>query len=126
MKILIFGSSSFAAHGLPERLEREGHEVWTYDRSRQADGNAKRTLTGPYHQAAKAVAEIGQGSAVINFAIVKFGSIEENRILLDHVIAAAEAVNAQRFIHISSVSVLPSDRTVVDEAIPAVNQPWKG
>jgi nucleoside-diphosphate-sugar epimerase len=125
MKVLIFGSSSFAAHGLNERLERDGHEVWTFDRS-PPKISSQRALAGRYENAAKTVARIGQCDAVVNFAIAKFGSIEENRVLLDHVIDAAMAANAQRFIQISSVSVLPSDRSQVNEASPAVDHPWKG
>ena len=44
----------------------------------------------------------------------------------EHVIDAATAVNAQRFIHISSISVLPADQPSVDEMAAAVNHPWKG
>ena len=125
MKILTLGSSSFAAQGLSEHLATAGHEVWTFDRNPLRIRNA-RSMSGPYAQASQTVAQIGQCDAVINFAIAKFGAIEENRVLLDQVIDAATAVNAQRFIHISSVSVLPSDQARVDETSQAVNHPWKG
>ena len=125
MKVLILGSSSFAAQGLGERLARDGHEVWTFDRNLPNGGN-ERALAGPYEKAATTVAQLGQCDALINFAIAKFGPIEENQKLLGEVIDAATAVNAQRFIHISSVSVLPSDQRVVDETAKAVNHPWKG
>ena len=125
MKVIIFGSSSFAARGLVERLTRDGHEVWTFDRSPPEGGN-QRALAGSYEQAAKTVAPIGQCDAVVNFAIAKFGSIEENRALIEQVVEAATAANAKRFIHISSISVLPSDQQVVNESAVAVNHPWKG
>ena len=47
MKILILGSSSFAAQGLIERLREAGHEVWTFNRSRLVNGSS-RDLQGAY------------------------------------------------------------------------------
>src|SRR6266480_1147701 len=126
MKCFILGSSSFAAQGLPELLERNGHEVWTFNRPSVPDGGTSRALFGDYSHIDEIAAPMGGCDVLINFAIVKFGSIEDNRVLLANIVKAADALRVRWMIHISSISVLPSDREVVDESSPAVDQRWKG
>ncbi len=126
MKVLVLGSSSFAAQGLvDDRLAQSGHEVWSFDRTAQAS-NKPRALSGSYEKAGEVLAEIGECDVIINFAIVKFGTVEENRALLEHIIDAARAVRAKLFIQVSSISVLPSQVSVVDESMPAGEAKWKG
>jgi nucleoside-diphosphate-sugar epimerase/predicted dehydrogenase len=126
VRILILGSTSFAAQGLPELLERNGHKVWTFNRTAVSDGAVSKALFGDYSRIAEIIAPMGDCDALINFAIVKFGSVEDNRVLLANIVKAADALRVRRFIHISSISVLPSNRGVVDESSPAVDQRWKG
>jgi len=125
MKILILGTSSFAAHGLAERLNRAGHEVWTFNRSRVLAAGP-RDLHGPYARLAEITAAVGQCDRLINYALAKFGGVEENLTLADQVIATVRARNVSRVIHVSSISVLPAVSGIVDEATPAVVHRWKG
>ncbi|MEN9573292.1 MAG: hypothetical protein RL514_1147 [Verrucomicrobiota bacterium] len=125
MKILVLGTSSFAAHGLAARLTRAGHEVWTFNRSRLATAGP-RDLHGSYERAVELSAAVGRCDALINYAIAKFGGIEENLALADQVIAVARAREVSRVIHVSSISVLPAVSGPVDETTPAVAHRWKG
>lgn len=125
MKILVLGTSSFAAHGLVERLNRAGHEVWTFNRSRLANAGP-RDLHGPYARLTEITQAAGRCDVLVNYAIAKFGGVEENLALADHVIAAARDRDVSRIIHVSSISVLPAVSGTVDEATPAVAHRWKG
>jgi nucleoside-diphosphate-sugar epimerase/predicted dehydrogenase len=126
MKILILASSSFAATGLAEGLTEAGHEVWTFNRSPLAKAGA-RDLSGSYDQlAALATQAMANCDVLINYAIVKNGSIEENIAMADSVMAAARQLSVRRFIHISSISVLPSVSGTVNEDAVAVEARWKG
>src|SRR5690349_9275501 len=125
MKVLILGSSSFAAHGLTELLRKTGHEVWTFNRSSPKRATA-RDLCGSYDQLAQVTAPIGPCDALINYAIVKHGTETENLRLTDQIIAAARSLGVARFIHISSISVLPALHGAVDEETPSVAHRWKG
>lgn len=125
MKILILGTSSFAAHGLVERLSRVGHEVWTFNRSLRADAGP-RDLHGAYARLQELTAPVGRVDALINYALVKFGGVPENLELAEQVIATARAREAGRVIHVSSISVLPAVTGTVDEQTPAVAHRWKG
>ena len=125
MKVLVLGTSSFAAQGLADRLGRAGHEVWTFNRARLA-GAGPRDLHGPYAQATEITNAAGPCDVLINYAHVKFSGIEENLVLADQVIAVIRARQVSRVIHISSISVLPAVSGTVDENTPAVAHRWKG
>ncbi len=125
MKVLILGSSSFAATGLPEKLGAAGHEVWTFNRSAPADAGP-RDLCGPYASLQQACAPMAGCDVLVNYAIVKNGTIEDNITLTNTVMAAARSLGVKRFVHISSISVLPSVEGTVNEESPAVEARWKG
>ena len=125
MKILVLGTSSFAAHGLVELLLTAGHEVWTFNRSRVA-ASGPRDLHGPYARLTEITDLVGRCDVLINYAIAKFGGIEENLALADQVIATARAREVSRVIQVSSISVLPAVSGPVNEATPAVAHRWKG
>lgn len=125
MKILVLGTSSFAAHGLVGRLDHAGHEVWTFNRT-CVPAAGPRDLYGPYARLAEITDAVGRCDQLINYALVKFGGVEENLTLADQIIAAARARNVSRVIHVSSISVLPAVSGMVNEATPAVAHRWKG
>jgi hypothetical protein len=120
MKILILASSSFAATGLPESLTAAGHEVWTFNRSPLANAGPQ-DLSGRYEQLEDIAAQaLPTCDVLINYAIVKNGTIEQNIAMADLVMSAARRLGVKRFIHISSISVLPSITGVVNEDAAAV------
>lgn len=126
MKILLLASSSFAATGLSESLRAAGHEVWTFNRTALANAG-DRDLSGSYEKLGELAAEaMATCDVLINYAIVKNGTIEQNLALADTIMAAARHLKVKRFIHISSISVLPSLRGVVNEDAVAVEAKWKG
>jgi nucleoside-diphosphate-sugar epimerase len=69
---------------------------------------------------------MGQADVLINYAIVKNGSTEQNIAQLDHIMEAARNLGVRRFIHISSISVLPSIKGTLTEDAAAVDAKWKG
>ncbi len=126
MKILLLASSSFAAARLPDALRAEGHEVWTFNRSAPAQATSW-DLSGPYSTLGdRAAAAMQQCDVLINYAIVKNGTIEENIALTDQIMSAARRLGVRRFIHISSISVLPSITGRLNEDAEAVEARWKG
>ncbi|WP_050030475.1 NAD-dependent epimerase/dehydratase family protein [Verrucomicrobium sp. BvORR034] len=125
MRILLFGSSSFAAQGLPVFLESKGHEVWTFDRA-PVFQRTGRSLRGPYDQLDLAVAEMGSCDAVLVYALVKFRNVRENEELWHQILDAARKLNPSRLIMISSISVLSSNLGLADENAPLEDHPWKG
>ncbi len=126
MKILLLASSSFAAASLPASLRAAGHDVWTFNRSRPAEAGPQ-DLAGSYEFLGDiTTAAMGSAEVLINFAIVKNGSIEQNIELADRVMEAGRRLGVKRFIHISSISVLPSVEGVLNEDAVAVEAKWKG
>lgn len=126
MKILILASSSFAATGLPESLTAAGHEVWTFNRSAIPKATA-HDLAGNYDQLGAITTQaMTSCDVLINYAIVKNGTIEQNIAMADAVMDAARRLEVKRFIHISSISVLPSITGTINENAVAVEARWKG
>ena len=127
MKILVLASSSFAAMNLPAALRAAGHSVWTFNRGRIDDGESC-DLHGRYDQLATIAGNAMGGSCdvIVNYAIVKNGTIEQNIELADQIMNAACALGVTRFIHISSISVLPSITGPLNEDVGAVDAKWKG
>lgn len=127
MKILVLASSSFAAMNLPAALRAAGHEAWTFNRGR-IDNAGAGDLHGGYDQLATiASSAMGGGCDVlINYAIVKNGTIEQNIALTDQIMEAARSLGVKHFVHISSISVLPSITGVLNEDAQAVAARWKG
>ena len=127
MKILVLASSSFAAMNLPAALRAAGHEVWTFNRGR-IDNAGTVDLHGGYDQLGSMAAAAMSGSCdvLINYAIVKNGTIEQNIALTDQIMQAARSLGVRRFIHISSISVLPSITGPLNEDAEAVEARWKG
>ena len=126
MKLLVLASSSFAATNLPAALRSQGHEVWTFNRSAPSNGSSW-DLCGSYSSLGDiAASAMQQCDVLINYAIVKNGSIEENIALTDQIMGAARRLGVKRFIHISSISVLPSITGTLNEDAEAVEARWKG
>jgi nucleoside-diphosphate-sugar epimerase/predicted dehydrogenase len=127
MKVLVLASSSFAAMNLPAALRAAGHEVWTFNRGR-IENAGPNDLHGGYDQLATlaAAAMGGTCDVLINYAIVKNGSIEQNIVLADQIMEAARSLSTKRFIHISSISVLPSITGMLNEDALSVEARWKG
>lgn len=126
MKILILASSSFAAQDLFPQLEFAHHDVWTFNRAPLPHSTPK-DLSGSYDRLRDIVqAKMQSCDVLINYAIVKHGTIEHNIELTDCILACARQLAVKRLIHISSISVLPSMRGIVDEQAQAVDARWKG
>ncbi|MBI1840566.1 MAG: NAD-dependent epimerase/dehydratase family protein [Verrucomicrobia bacterium] len=115
MRILVLGSSSFAAQGLVELLQEEGHAVLTLDRGRAEDSRPAR-LKAPISGFVDAVASLGEVDVVVNFILLKDESLEANLGFLKTLLRIGEILQVWKLIHISSVSVVSRKSRGVDES----------
>jgi nucleoside-diphosphate-sugar epimerase len=126
VKILVLGSSSFAAQGLVDLLQLFGHEVWSFNR-RQEMRLGDRGLTGNISSLAGLAAGLQGCDAVVNYLLMKDSSLEANLQLLQRLNELLIAIGCRRFIHVSSVSVLPAvTGRVSEEHEPPRNFRQKG
>src|SRR5262245_51750121 len=105
MKVLLVGSSSFAAQGLAELLRSSGHEVWSFNR-RPERALGERGLCGNIANLMDHAPRLQECDVVVNYLLLKDASIEENLRFLQVLNQFLVAIRCRRFIHISSVSVL--------------------
>src|SRR5262245_10034068 len=114
MKLLLVGSSSFAAQGLADLLHGFGHEVWSFNR-RPERALGERGLGGSIANITDHAPRLEGCDVVVNYLLLKDASIEENLRFLERLNQLLVAIKCRRFIHISSVSVLPAAGRCVSE-----------
>jgi len=126
MKLFVIGSSSFAAQGLTKLLLGNGHEVWSFNRRPETLLGA-RGLAGNISAIGEAATRIGFCDVVINYLLLKDESLDCNLHYLKELNKLLKATHCQRFIHISSISVLPPvNGTVTEQDEPSKNFHQKG
>jgi len=114
MRILLAGHRSFAARGLSARLQAAGHEVTCFSRGaeyRDGDVVTGSVLALPEHPALQ-----DSFDAVINLIVLKGDSVEQNRMYARALLRFCSDRRINRLVHVSSVSVYPSSRKVVNES----------
>lgn len=112
-KILICGQRSFAANGLCQELEKAGHIVETFSR-----GEKKRVyneISGDVYAMSLNPFFASNYDIVINFILIKEGSIEDNFRYIESLVSFCKAKGVKRLLHISSISVYKNDAHYVDE-----------
>src|SRR5262245_15974217 len=114
MKLLLVGSNSFAAQGLADLLHSSGHEVWSFNR-RPERALGERGLGGSIATLMDHAPRLQGCGVVVNYLLLKDASIEENLRFLQVLNQLLAAIKCQRFIHMSSVSVLASAGRCVSE-----------
>ncbi len=126
MKLLLVGSSSFAAQGLTELLRNSGHEVWSFNR-RPERALGERGLGGSIANITDYASQLQECDVAVNYLLLKDASIEENLRFLQVLNQLLVAIKCRRFIHISSVSVLaPSTKRVSEKDDPPSDFRQKG
>lgn len=126
MKILVIGSSSFAAQGLILLLQKSGHEIWSFNR-RPEIALGERGLAGDPFKITDHRERLQGCEVVINYLILKDAPLERNLAYLSAVRELLNQVRCKRFIHISSVSVLPPvSGTVTEQDLPPEDFQQKG
>lgn len=124
MKILVLGSTSFAARNLVSKLRRAGHEVWTFNR--RADGD-ERALSGNPFDLSAVADRLVHCDVLINYLLVKDGDVDMNLKYCEALASLARRLTVRRLIHLSSISVLPAaNGTATEATMPEPDYRHKG
>lgn len=106
-KILICGATSFVANGLKELLLQKGYEVDTFGRK-----------NGSYIEIDRYEGLSKQYDIVINFAVLKNQSIEENVRYMEALIRMCKENGVKKLIHFSTIMVYNYHLGKLDENSP--------
>lgn len=115
--ILICGAKSFVATGYSQMLTDMGYGVDSFSRG-NVSGRNGRVVTGKYLDIDKNQYLKNNYYAVINFAILKDQSIEENIAYVKALIEVCKVKNVKKLIHFSSIMVYNYHLGYVDENSP--------
>jgi nucleoside-diphosphate-sugar epimerase len=121
-KILLLGASSFAARGLVEALEAEGHSVTCFGRGptgkmgTQVTGSVFELTKNPY---------LKQFDHVINYIVLKDAQVEPNERYIDELVKFCSDRQIPHLIHVSSISVFKSSISKITEAAEVERNPKK-
>jgi NAD dependent epimerase/dehydratase family enzyme len=116
MNVLICGHRSFAAKGLAGLLREDGHAVTCF--SRGVLDKKETVVTGDVYEIGFNPYLAETFDVVINFIVIKDGTVEDNVRYVKTLAAFAEKCGAKRLIQISSISVYPNDAQSVNEYSP--------
>lgn len=113
-KILICGASSFVAYGFVQRLEANGYEVEVFSRGHhsQREGNIIR---GNYLTIERNDYLSDEYYAVVNFAVLKNQSLDDNVLYMNSLLAMCKAKCVKKLIHFSSIMVYNYHLGKIDE-----------
>lgn len=114
-KILICGATSFVANGFAELLISNGYEVETFSRGKEVGREGGR-VRGSYSEIDKNTYLADSYDAVVNFAILKDQSVEENIRYIESLLKMCKEHNVKKLIHFSSIMVYNYHLPVVDES----------
>lgn len=113
-KILVCGHKSYAALGLVQLLEDSGYMVDCF--SRGPEGKDGQFISGSIMGISKNKYLATDYDIVINFILVKNGSVEENIEYLKELYEFCEQRNVKSLFQVSSVSVYKNDASYISEA----------
>ncbi len=114
--ILICGHRAYAARGLKDVLEKQGHTVLEFSRGEQKrEGN---TITGTVQELDKNTMFKEDIDVVVNFIILQNATIKENEDYINALLRFCASRSVKRFIQISSISSYPNDASLITESTP--------
>ncbi len=116
-RILICGANSFVACGFKELLVRKGFEVEEFSRGCRPERDGSR-IRGAYLEIADNPCLAGEYDEVINFAVLKDQSIDDNIRYIDSLLKMCAARKVKKLIHFSSIMVYNRENKVVSELTP--------
>ncbi len=120
-RVLLCGHRSFAAQGLAELFEKQGHQVVSFSR-----GKVQRTsnvVTGPVHQIHENLHLKQPFDTVVNYILIKNEGIQSNLDYIDSLLDFCRRNQVRHLIHISSMSVYPASASVVEESTEMETDP---
>ena len=106
-KILILGATSFVANGFKELLLQDGYEVDTFGRK-----------NGNYLEIDKYKGLATEYDTVVNFAVLKDQSIDDNVHYLKALLKMCKERKVKKLIHFSSIMVYSRNNKEVNEQTP--------
>ena len=106
-KILICGATSFVAKGFKELLIQQGFDVDTFGRKK-----------GSYLEIDKNPMLADSYEAVVNFAVLKDQSIEDNVSYMKSLVEMCKQKQVKKLIHFSSIMVYSYHLGKLDENSP--------
>lgn len=112
-RVLVTGHRSFAAKGFVDLLRSRGHEVWTFSRGPVTGDD--HAITGDVNRLHENPHLPEQIDSVVNYLIVKDGTIADNDAYLQSLVTFCSAHAVKRLVHLSSVSVFAGNVTGVTE-----------
>jgi nucleoside-diphosphate-sugar epimerase len=115
-QILLCGQRSFAAQGLLNLLESQGHSVDCF--SRGPTGRAGRVVTGAVKEMNTNQNFLQSYDTVINYIVLHQESIESNLEYIHSLLQFCEARGVKHLIHISSCSAYKNNVRLVTEDSP--------
>lgn len=116
-KILICGASSFVAHGFAEALNQEGYDVELFSRG-SSPVRTGNQIRGKYLEIDKNECLAERYYAVVNFAVLKNASAEDNVKYLEALCRLCERTGISKLIHFSSIMVYDANLKRIDERSP--------
>lgn len=116
-KILILGASSFVANGFTDLLDNEDYE---YDTFSQGDKPTRKgnLVRGKYIEIDSNPELAPVYDVVVNFAILKDASNEDNVKYLQSLVKMCKEHNVKKLIHFSSIMVYNRHQPEVNELTP--------
>lgn len=113
-KILICGDRSFVAKGLINILNQEGYDTYGFSRG-DIDSKNGNLIRGDVFNIDKNQYLDEEFDVVINFIIIKDGTIEDNISYIKSLEKFCINKNVKNLIQISSISVYPNNLNLVNE-----------
>ena len=112
-KVLVIGKNSFVASNLHKKVEESNFYFDWFSRGNESRfGNV---IFGQTDSISNNSFFLDRYDVLVNFAILKNESIQENLDFLDSLLEIAKKAGVKKFIHFSSMMVYPYDCQYIDE-----------
>ena len=112
-KILILGHRSFVATGLYELLKEKQLDVTCFSRGKE--GRENDIVTGDVYQLPYNIHLRTTYDVVINFILIKNGSLQENIAYTEALIRFCKERGVKHLVHLSSIMVYENGIRIIDE-----------
>jgi nucleoside-diphosphate-sugar epimerase len=116
-KILICGATSFVANGFAELLKQKGYEAETFSRDTSMSREGSK-ICGKYIEIHNNMNLAQEYHTVVNFAVLKDASIEDNIMYIKSLVKMCIEHNVKKLIHFSSIMVYNRHQQYINETTP--------